>query len=152
MLVLHRKILTLWQPRYNVSRSSRSSFVTATNGVSVCVCACYVGVPYWTQQGTIPIHTFDFRKHPRSIAAVQQQPQRSYTFVGVGTPVPSFQLATPPGFTVNRISKENLVVRTRYDIHSTTNYAACKIEYQSLNRSSQLTYIPSHHRVNEHPN
>ena len=109
--VSHRKLLTLWQPWYNSSLTSRPSFCDSYERC-FCVCVCsYVGVPSQTQRTswTIPTH-----KSPRAVlpAAAQQQQQQqqqqrnntgeprmgsTYIPTGRNVCVPSSQLATPPG-------------------------------------------------------
>ena len=114
------KLLTLqlWQPRNNSSsRTSRYSFCDSyERRFCVCVCAYYLGASS-TRVKFQPTLNPEFRKHPRSTAAEQQQQQRYNTseprdaHIHLGTlAFPFFNLRRPRDFQVIHIPKETKYV------------------------------------------
>ena len=97
--VSHRKLLILWQPRYNSIRISGICFVTATNGASVCSCVRILWACHPEQRGTIPTHTCsEFQKHPRSDSS-GTIPVYLATLTYMRTPLfPLFNLRQPRDF------------------------------------------------------
>ena len=119
--VPHRKLLTLWQSRYNSSsRTLRYSFCDSYERC-VCLCLCIVRIMWQCH----PVHN-EGQFHPtfplnfKSIRVVQQQRYNSSSgttppanlatlVIHRNTRVLPFQLTTQPGFQVNHIQKRNLV-------------------------------------------
>ena len=106
--------------------------VTATKGASVCVCVCMRACNPEHNEGrfqpTLPLFSKAPAQYSRGTAAAaaaaavqhQRTSQGSYTSCRHAC-APPFQLAIPPGFQVNHISKGNLVP-------GTISYQVCTTE------------------------